>query len=83
MKPRTLGYASRFESLLDGFVSLLLRGQRADKILVIARAASPSRLPKKINFCQIDNFVSACAQDSFEYEQSRAGRLRGGDCRRL
>ena len=41
----------------------------------IASADSPSRLPKKINFFQIDNFVSEAAQDRFECEQTKARGL--------
>jgi hypothetical protein len=46
------------------------------------RGDSHSRLPKKINFCQIDNFVSAAAQDRFEREQTKARGLFQSDCRR-
>ena len=45
----------------------------------IASADSPSRLPKKINFFQIDNFISAAAQDRFEREQTKARGLRSPD----
>jgi hypothetical protein len=47
----------------------------------IARADSPSCLPKKINFCQVENFVSASARDSFDHEQTKARGLFQSDCR--
>jgi len=42
----------------------------------------PSRPPKRINFCQIDNIVSASAQDSFDHGHAKTGGLFQSDCRR-
>jgi hypothetical protein len=42
---------------------------------------SANRLTKKINFCQIDNFVTASARDSFKREQTKTGGLFQSDCR--